>query len=194
MAQLGALEAMRSGTTPGARGFFPTDVDDYAGALAETGMALPAGASAAYDRIGTSIGDPAPYKARTARWGQRHLKTVERNFRDWNGKAKAASASPCRPGHPTCARPSCLQDVRALQQQLDTWVTIHLNQIWGARVAAVKAHRNRLPTEYLADLGFLHDRLICAHCRCMEPAEGKASGRGRRHRLVQCRPSRRGGA
>src|SRR5258707_10685440 len=71
--------------------------------------------------------------------------------------------------------PELLQDVRALQQQLDTWVTIHLNQIWG-EVAAVKAHRDRLPTEYLADLGFLHDRLICAHCRCMEPAEEKLLG------------------
>ena len=45
------------------------------------------------------------------------------------------------------------QDLRALQQRLDTWATIHLNQIWG-EVAAVRAHRNRLPTEYLADLGF----------------------------------------
>src|SRR4029077_18436092 len=56
-----------------------------------------------------------------------------------------------------------------------TWVTIHLNQIWG-EVAAVRAHRNRLPAEYLADLGFLHDRLICAHCRCMEPGEEKLLG------------------
>ena len=40
----------------------------------------------------------------------------------------------------------------------------------------MKAHRNRLPTEYLADLGFLNDRLICAHCRCMEPREEKLLG------------------
>ena len=71
--------------------------------------------------------------------------------------------------------PELLKDLRALQQQLDTWATIHCNQIWG-EVAAVKAHRNRLPTEYLADLGFLHDRLVCAHCRCMEPSEEKLLG------------------
>src|SRR5215470_413722 len=71
--------------------------------------------------------------------------------------------------------PELLGDLRALQQELDTCATIHLNQIWG-EVAAVKAHRNRLPTEYLADLGFLNERLICAHCRCMEPEEEKLLG------------------
>jgi 5-methylthioadenosine/S-adenosylhomocysteine deaminase len=40
----------------------------------------------------------------------------------------------------------------------------------------VQAHRNRLPTEYLADLGFLNDKVICAHCRCMDPAEEKLLG------------------
>ncbi len=69
--------------------------------------------------------------------------------------------------------PELLQDLSALQTQLDTRITIHLNQIWG-EVAAVRAHRNRLPTEYLADLGFLNDRIICAHCRCMEPSRGSS--------------------
>ncbi len=32
-----------------------------------------------------------------------------------------------------------------------------------------KPMRDRKPTEYLADIGFLNDRLICAHCRCMVP-------------------------
>jgi cytosine/adenosine deaminase-related metal-dependent hydrolase len=54
-------------------------------------------------------------------------------------------------------------------------MTIHLNQIWG-EVAAVQAHRNRLPTEYLADLGFLNGKVICAHCRCMDPREEKLLG------------------
>jgi 5-methylthioadenosine/S-adenosylhomocysteine deaminase len=66
----------------------------------------------------------------------------------------------------------------ALQKKLDTWMTIHLNQIWG-EVAAVKAHRNLLPTEYLAELGFLNDKVICAHCRCMEAREEKILGEAR---------------
>ena len=72
--------------------------------------------------------------------------------------------------------PELLKDLRALQDRLDTWATIHLNQIWG-EVAAIQAHRNLLPTEYLAELGFLNERLICAHCRCMDPREEKILGR-----------------
>jgi 5-methylthioadenosine/S-adenosylhomocysteine deaminase len=66
----------------------------------------------------------------------------------------------------------------ALQKRLGTWTTVHLNQIWG-EVAAVKAHRNLLPTEYLAELGFLNDKVICAHCRCMEAREEKMLGEAR---------------
>jgi 5-methylthioadenosine/S-adenosylhomocysteine deaminase len=187
MAQLGALEALRSGTTLALED--SNDVDDYAEALARTGMRFLLG-ERAYDRIGTSIGDPAPYKLDRA-LGQRHLKTIERNFRDWNGKAQGRMRVAVSAWAPDMCSPELLQDVRALQQQLDTWVTIHLNQIWG-EVAAVKAHRNRLPTEYLADLGFLHDRLICAHCRCMEPAEEKLLGEASPSRSMP--PSRRGAA
>src|SRR3546814_18988521 len=48
--------------------------------------------------------------------------------------------------------------------------------IWG-EVAAVQAHRNRLPTENLADLGYLNERVICAHCRCMDPREEEIIGK-----------------
>ena len=50
MAQLGALEAMRSGTTLALED--SNDVDHYAGALADTGMRFLLG-ERAYDRIGT---------------------------------------------------------------------------------------------------------------------------------------------
>jgi len=52
------------------------------------------------------------------------------------------------------------------------------NQIWG-EVAAVKAERGCLPTEYLDELGFLNARLIAAHCRCMEPQEERRLGKAK---------------
>src|SRR5258706_7423416 len=58
MAQLGALECLRSGVT-----FMledSSDIDDYAEALAKSGLRFLFG-ERAYDRVGTSIGDPAPY-------------------------------------------------------------------------------------------------------------------------------------
>ena len=110
----------------------------------------------------------------TARWDSA-ISGPSRQSREWNGKAEGRIRVAASAWAPDMCSPELLKDLRALQQQLDTWATIHCNQIWG-EVAAVKAHRNRLPTEYLADLGFLHDRLICAHCRCMEPAEEKLLG------------------
>jgi 5-methylthioadenosine/S-adenosylhomocysteine deaminase len=171
MALLGALEALRSGTTLVLED--TNDVDDYAAALAGTGMRFLL-SERAYDRVGTSIGDPAPFKLDRA-LGQRHLRTIEDAHKKWNGKADGRIRIAASAWAPDMCSPELLKDLRALQQQLDTWATIHCNQIWG-EVAAVKAHRNRLPTEYLADLGFLHDRLICAHCRCMEPSEEKLLG------------------
>src|SRR5258708_2991813 len=81
MAQLGALEAMRSGTTLVLED--SNDVDDYAEALADTGMRFLL-SERAYDRVGTSIGDPAPFKLDRA-LGQRHLRIIEDTFTKWNG-------------------------------------------------------------------------------------------------------------
>jgi len=83
MALLGALEALRSGTTLMLED--TNDVDDYAEALAGTGMRFLL-SERAYDRVGTSIGDPAPFKLDRA-LGQRHLRTIEDTHNKWNGKA-----------------------------------------------------------------------------------------------------------
>ena len=128
----------------------------------------------AYDRIGTSIGDPAPYQLDRA-LGQKHIETIEKTFANWNGKADGRIRIAISAWAPDMCSPELLEDLSALQKKLGTWMTIHLNQIWG-EVAAVQAHRNRLPTEYLADLGFLNEKVICAHCRCMDPREEKLLG------------------
>jgi 5-methylthioadenosine/S-adenosylhomocysteine deaminase len=171
MAQLGALEALRSGTTLALED--SSNIDDYAPALADTGMRFML-TERVWDRTGTSIGDPGPFQLDRA-LGERRLAAAERAFRTWNGKADGRLRIAVSAWAPDMCSPELLRDLHALQQRLGTWATIHLNQIWG-EVAAVKVHRNRLPTEHLADLGFLNDRLICAHCRCMEPHEEELLG------------------
>jgi 5-methylthioadenosine/S-adenosylhomocysteine deaminase len=174
MAQLGALEALRSGTT-----FVLEDgvnLDDYAEALAATGMRFLL-AERAFDRIGTEIGDPAPFQL-DRKLGEKHIANIERLFGKWNGKADGRIRVAVSAWAPDMCSPELLRDLSALQKRLGTWTTIHLNQIWG-EVAAVKAHRNLLPTEYLAELGFLNDKVICAHCRCMEAREEKILGEAR---------------
>jgi len=174
MAELGALEALRSGTT-----FVLEDganLDDYAGALAASGLRFLM-AERAYDRIGTEIGDPAPFQL-DRKLGERHLVNIENLFGKWNGKAEGRVRVAVSAWAPDMCSPELLRDLSALQKKLGTWTTIHLNQIWG-EVAAVRAHRNLLPTEYLAELGFLNDKVICAHCRCMEAREEKILGDAR---------------
>ena len=171
-AQLGALEAMRSGTTLALED--TNDVADYAQALADTGLRMLLG-ERAHDRVGTSIGDPAPYQLDRA-LGDRCLHKIERTFHDWNGAADGRIRVAASAWAPDMCSPELLRGIRDLQDKLDAYATIHLNQIWG-EVAAVQAHRGKLPTEYLADLGFLNERLICAHCRCMHPREEEILGK-----------------
>src|SRR3546814_14729985 len=83
MAQLGALEAMRSGTTLALEDTH--SVDTYADAMVGTGMRFLFG-ERAHDRTGTSIGDPAPFE-RDDRLGRRRPDTIERAFRDRKGPA-----------------------------------------------------------------------------------------------------------
>jgi 5-methylthioadenosine/S-adenosylhomocysteine deaminase len=171
MAQLGALECLRSGVTFVLED--SEDIDDYAETLGQSGLRFLFG-ERAYDRVGTSIGDPAPYQLDRA-LGRKHMETIEKTFAKWNGKADGRIRVAISAWAPDMCSPGLLRDLSALQKKLDTWMTVHLNQIWG-EVAAVQAHRNRLPTEYLADLGFLNGKVICAHCRCMDPREEKLLG------------------
>jgi len=174
MCQLGALEAIRSGTTAlledGA------DLARHAAAMAETGLRVLL-TERAWDRSGTEIGDPGPFALSEA-LGERSLTRIADLHAAWHGKAAGRLRVGVSAWAPDMCSPGLLQRLAALRERLDAPATIHLNQIWG-EVAAVQAHRGMLPTEYLAANGFLHERLICAHCRCMADAEEKLLGRAR---------------
>ena len=68
--------------------------------------------------------------------------------------------------------------MRALQEELDTTATIHLNRVWG-EVAAAQAHRGMLPTEYLARLDFRNPHPVCAPRRCLAECEERMLGEAR---------------
>lgn len=174
MVQLGALEAIRSGTTAlledGA------GIAGYAKPLAATGLRLLL-AERAWDRKGAGIGDPGPFVADAA-LGEAGLERIAALHAAWNGAEDGRVAVGVAAWAPDMCTPELLGKLRALQQKLDCVCTIHLNQIWG-EVAATEAHRGLLPTEYLEKTGFLHDRLIAAHCRCMAHNEERLLGRAR---------------
>jgi len=174
MCQLGALEAIRSGTTAlledGA------GLARHAAAMAETGLRVLL-TERAWDREGAEIGDPAGFTESPA-LAERSLTRIADLHAAWDGKAQGRLRTGVSAWAPDMVTPGLLRRLSDLRARLDAPATIHLNQIWG-EVAAVQAHRGRLPTEYLADNGFLHDRLICAHCRCMAPVEEALLGRAR---------------
>jgi 5-methylthioadenosine/S-adenosylhomocysteine deaminase len=171
MCQLGALEAIRSGTTlvleDGVR------IAGYARQLADTGLRLVL-AERAWDRAETSIGDPGPF-VQSEKLAEDGIARILDLHAGWHGKAAGRIQVGVAAWAPDMCSPALLRRLRDTADALDTVRTIHLNQIWG-EVAAIEAHRGQLPTEYLASVDFLGPRLIAAHCRCMACREEKLLG------------------
>jgi 5-methylthioadenosine/S-adenosylhomocysteine deaminase len=171
MVLLGALEAIRSGTTlvleESAR------IDGYAGALADTGLRLLL-CERAWDRARASIGQPGPFEVDRA-LGDGGLERIARLHQRWNGAAAGRVHTGVAAWAPDMCSPALLGRLRKLQDALGVPATVHLNQIWG-EVAAVQEQRGLRPTEYLAREGFLSSRVIAAHCRCMTAEEERVLG------------------
>lgn len=174
MCQLGALEAIRSGTTAVLED--GAGLEGSAAAMAATGLRMLL-TERCWDRAGANIGDPSPFEQSEA-LAERGLERVARLHAAWNGKAGGRIRVGVSAWAPDMCSPGLLRRLGELRETLDTICTIHLNQIWG-EVAAVQAQRGRLPTEYLDDVGFLHSRLVAAHCRCMTHQEERLLGKAR---------------
>lgn len=171
MARLAALEAIRSGTTAVLED--GSGIDSYAASIADTGLRLLL-CERAWDKAKGSIGDQGGFEVNPA-LGDRGVRQIEELHAKWHGARNGRVMVGVAAWAPDMCSPELLRRLRAMQDKLGCIATIHLNQIWG-EVAAVESVRGRKPTEYLADVGFLNDRLICAHCRCMVPHEEKVLG------------------
>ncbi|HYF07809.1 MAG TPA: amidohydrolase family protein, partial [Acetobacteraceae bacterium] len=174
MCQLGALEAIRSGTTAVLED--GVGIARYARQMEATGLRMLL-AERAWDRANSNIGDPGPFEV-SERLGEAGLERIERLHAEWHGRASGRLRVGVAAWAPDMCTPRLLHRLRDAQQRLDTVATVHLNQIWG-EVAAVQAHRGMLPTAYLHAEGFLHDRLVAAHCRCMAATEERMLGQAR---------------
>ena len=174
MALLGALEAIRSGTTllleEGA------GLDGYAGALADTGLRLVL-CERAWDRSNASVGQPGPF-VQDAKLLDAGLDRIRALHATWHGAAGGRVTVGLAAWAPDMCSPESLRRLRRLQHELDVLASVHLNQMRG-EVAAVKEQRGVLPTEFLAREGFLSERLVAAHCRCMTDVEERTLGAAR---------------
>jgi 5-methylthioadenosine/S-adenosylhomocysteine deaminase len=171
MALLGALEAIRSGTTllleEGA------GLETYAGALVETGVRLVL-CERAWDRADASVGQPGAF-TRDPALADRGIERIRALHARWHGAGGGRTTVGLAAWAPDMCSPELLRRLRTLQEELDALATVHLSQMWG-EVAAVQEQRGALPTEYLARAGFLSARLVAAHCRCMTAEEERTLG------------------
>jgi cytosine/adenosine deaminase-related metal-dependent hydrolase len=171
MARLAVLEAIRSGTTlvleDGA------GIGAYTEVLAESGLRYLL-CERAWDRANAGIGQPGPFEA-DPRLADEGLARIRELHARWHGKAEGRLRVGVAAWAPDMCSPELLRRLRDLQDSLDAIATLHLNQVWG-EVAAVREQRGMLPTEYVARAGFLSDRVVAAHCRCMTADEEQALG------------------
>jgi 5-methylthioadenosine/S-adenosylhomocysteine deaminase len=174
MVQLGLLEAIRSGTTLVLEEGAGTEA--YAGALLDSGLRAVL-CERAWDRANAGIGQPGPFTLDPA-LADAGLERIGRLHSAWHGKGDGRLQVGLAGWAPDMCSPGLLERLRDLRSTLGVLATIHLNQVWG-EVAAVKETRGLLPTEYLARAGFLSDRLVAAHCRCMTDAEERLLGSAR---------------
>jgi cytosine/adenosine deaminase-related metal-dependent hydrolase len=164
-ALLGALEALRSGTTAlleiGYR------VPEYAEAVAATGLRVV---------LGQTTSDLEPAGIPDGRFvfspalAEKSLQSVSDVIARWHGAHGGRIRCVVAAHAPEACSPDNLRQARALAERYDVGTTIHMNQSrW--EVEAVMRVRGVRPVEYAFEHGFLGPRLVAAHCRFMAPSE-----------------------
>jgi 5-methylthioadenosine/S-adenosylhomocysteine deaminase len=172
MARLAVLEALRSGTT--AAMDITNNIEDYAEAIVATGLRLVLAEQVSDRAKKVRVGEPSVFEA-DPELADNGLQRIADLHSKWHGAENGRITVAVAAHAPDMVSPALLQALRDLREKLDAVATIHLNQYWG-EVEVIKNRHGLLPTEYLARHGFLHDRLVAAHCRCMTPAEEKILG------------------
>ena len=164
-ALLGALEALRSGTTSlleiGYR------IPDYAEAVAATGLRVV---------FGQSTSDLEPAGLPDGRFvyapalGETSLRSVADVISRWHGAHGGRISCVVAAHAPEACSPENLRQAQALAERHDVGTTIHMNQSkW--EVESVMRVRGVRPVEYVFEHGFLGPRLVAAHCRFLAPSE-----------------------
>jgi 5-methylthioadenosine/S-adenosylhomocysteine deaminase len=181
MVTIGALEAIRSGTTTMVEN--SSGIGSSAAALAQTGLRC-VFAESIRDRENGS-GPMSPEKLASsaapvfsAKLRDEGLQRIDDLFTRWHGaKDGRISVFPAA-SLAEDVSPELMHAVRAFAEKHDLGYTIHLNQSH-AEVDFMRRHHGVRPAAFLDKHGFLGPRLFAAHCRYVDDAEIALLGRSR---------------
>ena len=163
--QLGALEAIRSGTTTMLE--ISNDIPDYGGSLAATGMRL---------FLAENFNDIDDMEFEQGRFAfssgklEAGLRRSEGLISRWHGAEDGRVRCMVSPHAPELCSPELLRQSVEMAERHDLRSTIHLSQSH-KEIEGVMRVRGVRPTQYLFANGFLSERLIVAHCRYVDDSE-----------------------
>ena len=171
MAVLGALEAIRSGTTCLLE--ISAGVQGYAQSLEQTGLRLV---------LADNLNDVDEAKTRDglfeflpARLDQGLQRSADL-IGTWHGKGDGRVSCFMAPHAPETCSPALLQRSREMAESYGVGYTIHLSQSPN-EIEAVMRARGVAPTQYLFANDFLGPKLVVAHCRYVNSSEIALLGR-----------------
>ena len=173
MVTIGALEAIRTGTTTFVEN--AGGIDRYAGALAKSGLRFVFAES-----IRDSENVPGPLSPEglasaaaprfSAKLRDEGMQRISDLFSAWHGKNRGRISVFPAAALTETSSPELLKAVRAFAEQHDVGYTIHLNQSIAEYQFMEKFHGLR-PAAYLDQHGFLGPRLFAAHARYVDAGE-----------------------
>ena len=171
IATLGALEALRSGTTTLLE--IADHVGEYARNLADTGLRLVLAEN--FNDVNPTLMREGSFEFEPGRREeglQRSADLVD----NWHNHDDGRVTCFLAPHAPESCSPDLLREVRAMAEARGLGYTIHLSQS-RIEIEAVMRTRGVDPTHYLFANDFLSPRLVAAHCRYVTPSEVALLGR-----------------
>ena len=179
MVTIGALEAIRTGTTTIVEN--SGGIGRHAAALAQTGLRCVFAESVTDKENGSGPMSPDLFARSeaprfSARLRDEGMQRINDLFTAWHGKNQGRISVFPAAALAETSSPELLQAVRAFAEQHDLGYTIHLSQSRAEVDYMVKFHGVR-PPAFLAKHGFLGPRLFAAHCRYVNDGDAALLGK-----------------
>jgi cytosine/adenosine deaminase-related metal-dependent hydrolase len=181
MVTIGALEALRTGTTTFVE--MSSGIGRHAAALAKTGLrCVFAEAIRDSENVAGPMSPGGLAKSEAPRFSaklrEEGLQRISDLFSKWHGASQGRISVFPSAALAETSSPELLQAVRAFAEKHDLGYSIHLSQS-RAEVDFMRKHHAMTPPAFLGRHGYLGPRLFAAHCRYVDDADITLLGKSR---------------